>query len=228
MQSVGTSVIADRLTALGGQNPLVVVSGNFATPWELVRLADASLPICRTFVLNPQGYGRAGKASSFKRRSSGRGHGTIPESSTSRCGCRWSHACSTRCGNRTSPSSTRHLLGTERCLSGIEVDILPAAIERVRQRGGLIIAQVNRYMPYTGADAEIDVTDIDLALEVDSAPPIPDSRSTGRCVRWHRRAGGSPMPTTVGTVNWASARCPTSPPNTCARSAIWGVVGDGE
>lgn len=32
---------------------------------------------------------------------------------------------------------------------GIEVNILPAAIEAVRERGGLVIAQANPNMPYT-------------------------------------------------------------------------------
>ena len=32
---------------------------------------------------------------------------------------------------------------------GIEVNILPAAIVRVRARGGLVIAQMNPRMPYT-------------------------------------------------------------------------------
>ncbi len=56
---------------------------------------------------------------------------------------------------------------------GIEVNILPAAIERVRRNGGLVVAQVNRHMPYTGGDALFDVADIDLALEVDAPLPSP-------------------------------------------------------
>lgn len=48
---------------------------------------------------------------------------------------------------------------------GVEVNILPAAIEEVRRRGGLVVAQVNREMPYTFGDAELDVDDVDLALE---------------------------------------------------------------
>jgi hypothetical protein len=32
---------------------------------------------------------------------------------------------------------------------GTEVNILPAAIEAVRSRGGLVIAQLNPQMPYT-------------------------------------------------------------------------------
>jgi acyl-CoA hydrolase len=48
---------------------------------------------------------------------------------------------------------------------GIEVNILVAAIEHVRSRGGLVIAQLNPEMPYTLGDGEIDEDLIDLAIE---------------------------------------------------------------
>ena len=59
---------------------------------------------------------------------------------------------------------------------GIEVNILPAAIEEVRRRGGLVIAQINAAMPYTRGDAEISVDDVDLGLEVTHALPSPIAR----------------------------------------------------
>ena len=57
---------------------------------------------------------------------------------------------------------------------GIEVNILPAAIEAVRARGGFVIAQLNRAMPYTYGDAEIDVESIDLAIEAEAPLVSPD------------------------------------------------------
>jgi acyl-CoA hydrolase len=59
---------------------------------------------------------------------------------------------------------------------GIEVNILPAAVERVRARGGLVIAQLNRRMPYTLGDSELDEGMIDLAIEVDEDLPSPSPR----------------------------------------------------
>jgi acyl-CoA hydrolase len=50
---------------------------------------------------------------------------------------------------------------------GIEVNVLVAAVERVRARGGLVVAQLNPQMPYTFGDSEIDEELIDLAIEVD-------------------------------------------------------------
>ena len=50
---------------------------------------------------------------------------------------------------------------------GIEVNILPAAVEQARARGGVVIAQMNPHMPYTFGDGEIALDDIDIGLEVD-------------------------------------------------------------
>ena len=56
---------------------------------------------------------------------------------------------------------------------GIEVNILIAAVERVRARGGLVIAQLNPRMPYTLGDSELDEDLIDLAIEVEEDLPSP-------------------------------------------------------
>ena len=56
---------------------------------------------------------------------------------------------------------------------GIEVNILVAAIERVRARGGLVVAQINPRMPYTHGDGELDEELIDLAVEVDEELQTP-------------------------------------------------------
>ena len=62
---------------------------------------------------------------------------------------------------------------------GIEVNILPAAIEHVRARGGLVLAQVNPRMPYTFGAGEIPLDAVDGVVEVDEplvspADPRPD------------------------------------------------------
>jgi acyl-CoA hydrolase len=56
---------------------------------------------------------------------------------------------------------------------GIEVNVLVAALEEVRARGGLVVAQLNRRMPYTFGDSELDEELIDLAIEVDEALASP-------------------------------------------------------
>jgi acyl-CoA hydrolase len=61
---------------------------------------------------------------------------------------------------------------------GIEVNILVAAVEAVRARGGLVVAQLNPRMPYTLGDSELDEELIDLAIEVDEAIASPAACSS--------------------------------------------------
>jgi acyl-CoA hydrolase len=63
---------------------------------------------------------------------------------------------------------------------GVEVNVLPAAIEAARARGARVIGQVNSRMPWTFGDAEVDVDDIDVLVEADEpmatlpAPAVDD------------------------------------------------------
>jgi len=50
---------------------------------------------------------------------------------------------------------------------GIEVNILPAAVDACRARGGLVIAVINSRMPYTFGDSQISIDAVDLAVEMD-------------------------------------------------------------
>lgn len=54
---------------------------------------------------------------------------------------------------------------------GIEVNVLPDAIDAARARGALVVAQVNDQMPFTHGDGVIPLEDIDLGIEV--SEPIP-------------------------------------------------------
>ncbi len=61
---------------------------------------------------------------------------------------------------------------------GIEVNVLAAAVEHVRARGGLVVAQLNPRMPYTLGDGELDEELIDLAVEVDEPLASPRAGET--------------------------------------------------
>ena len=54
---------------------------------------------------------------------------------------------------------------------GTEVNIMPAAIEQARARGGIVVAQVNPLMPYTYGDGELDVDAVDLGVHVEEELP---------------------------------------------------------
>ena len=89
---------------------------------------------------------------------------------------------------------------------GAEVNVLPAAIEQCRAAGGLLIAQVNRHMPYTFGDGEYAVDDFDYLVEVDAPlvdirPPLIDevSASIGGRVA-HRVPDGATLQLGIGAV----------------------------
>ena len=69
---------------------------------------------------------------------------------------------------------------------GLEVNVLPAAIEAARERGALVVAQLNPRMPWTFGDAVLPLDAVDLGVEVDvpltthlAAPPSEDARLIG-------------------------------------------------
>ena len=89
---------------------------------------------------------------------------------------------------------------------GIEVNVLPAAIEGCLARGGLVVAVVNDQMPYTYGDAQVPVDDVALAVEV--SEPIPavvapepgdDSRRIGELVA-ARVPDGATLQLGIGAV----------------------------
>jgi acyl-CoA hydrolase len=156
------------------EQPRVVASGNFATPWQLLEEVDKLLPTYRLSVLNAQ-HGMPDR------------EGVELETSFVGAGMRSSprlHYIPSRLSlvptlyasanppdvvlvHTSLPRDGKVSLGTE-------VNVLPAAIEAVRRRGGVVIAQANRFMPYTFGDAEIDLEDVDLVVEADTplvSPP---------------------------------------------------------
>jgi len=54
---------------------------------------------------------------------------------------------------------------------GVEVNVLPAAIEAVRRNGGYVIAQVNREMPWTNGDSVLDLESVDVLVQADAPMP---------------------------------------------------------
>jgi acyl-CoA hydrolase len=176
MEIVAESVISERLRALDQPVPRVVVSGNFATPWELVGLMNAALGQCRVFVLNAQpGWPRrAGLVTETPFVGPGSRDDPLLDYLPMRL------SLVPRLFNSIRPPDVV-LIHTSvpragKVSLGIEVNLLPAAIEQVRRRHGLVIAQMNPRMPYTHGDAEIDLEDIDLAFEVDQPLASPSVR----------------------------------------------------
>jgi acyl-CoA hydrolase len=62
---------------------------------------------------------------------------------------------------------------------GIEVNVLPAAVEQARANGGVVIAQINPDMPWTYGDSELDADLVDLAIEAQEPLAQPVRRPPG-------------------------------------------------
>jgi acyl-CoA hydrolase len=168
--------------------PRVVVSGNFATPWQSLAVLDKAVSEYRLFALNAQ--------PGVPDRS-----GVTLESPFVGAGMRHSERLRyLPCRLSLVPSLLKSALPPDIVLLhtsaprdgtvslGTEVNILPAAIEAVRARGGLVVAQLNPQMPYTYGDAVLPTAHVDLAIEVDLplSSPAPRPASGGEA---HRSIG---------------------------------------
>lgn len=173
MRLATESDVADRLAALPGPEPRVVVAGNFGTPYELLRILDATLPRVRAFSLNIQpGWPRR---DGFLTETPFVGPGVRSDPAVEYLPMRLSLVPRLFRSDRPPDAVLVHTSPPRagKVSLGIEVNLLPAAIEQVLARGGPVIAQLNPRMPYTLGDALIDVDVVDLALEVDAPLPSP-------------------------------------------------------
>jgi len=156
--------------------PRVVMSGNFATPWRALSVLDSAVAEYHLFALNAQ-EGIPDR------------DGVVLESAFVGPGMRRSERLRYfPCRLSLVPNLLTETLPPDVVLLhtsvpvdgtvslGIEVNILPAAIEAALARGGLVIAQVNPRMPYTQGDAVLPEDDIDYAIEVDAPLPSPPER----------------------------------------------------
>lgn len=149
------------------QNPRIVASGNFAAPTTLLKAADEVLPEFKLHMLNahPGIPDREG----ITYESAFVGPGMRRHERLVYIPCRLS-LVPVLFRDHFVPdvvllhsSARRH----DTVSLGTEVNILPAAIEAVRERGGLVIAQANPRMPYTYGDAQLYEHEIDYLIEVD-------------------------------------------------------------
>jgi acyl-CoA hydrolase len=187
-------------------NPRVVVSGNHAVPWHLLGLIDEALDQYRLWVLNaPPGIPDR--------------EGVTPETSFVGPGMRRSPRLSyvpsrlsmvpTLFEDRLPPDAV--VLHTTpprdgKVSLGVEVNVLPAAVEAARRHGGVVIAQTNREMPWTFGDAVLDLELVDVLVECDGPMPHApvsvvddDSATIGRFVA-ERVTDGSTLQAGIGAV----------------------------
>lgn len=175
MRVISEQRLAAVLGALPG-TPRIVAGGNFATPWRALAVLDGSVAGYRLFVLNAQ----AGMPDrdGVTLESPFVGPGMRGRARLRYFPCRLSLVPALLASalppdvvlvQASAPSGGRVSLGTE-------VNVLPAAIEAARARGGLVIAQLNPRVPYTYGDAELPSEVIDYAIEAEAPLPSPPQR----------------------------------------------------
>jgi acyl-CoA hydrolase len=159
-------------------NPRVVTSGNAATPWSLLDVFDRALPRYVLHLLNPP-PGVPDR------------EGVVLETPFVGAGARGSDRLAYVPARLSLVPHLYHgplppdvvLLHTSlphdgKVSLGIEVNVLPAAVEAARARGGVVVAQVDPGMPYVFGDGELSVEAVDWAFEASDPLGTPVHPST--------------------------------------------------
>jgi acyl-CoA hydrolase len=158
--------------------PRVVASGNYAAPLRALRVLDAAVAEYRLHMLNAQPGIPDREGVTYE---------TVFVGPAMRAHPRLTYF---PCRLSLLPSLLRHRLRPDIVLLhtsppndgavslGVEVNILPAAIEAARAHGGMVIAQANTAMPLTHGDAIIPLDAIDYLINTSDPltthPPTPD------------------------------------------------------
>lgn len=173
MKKITTEGLASVLGAVR-ENPRVVAPGNFACPTTLLTAVDEVLPSYILHMLNA--HGDLPTRDGVVHETAFVGPGMRRSPSLSYYPCRLSLV----------PVLLRNALPVDVLLlhtssprsmhvsMGLEVNILPSVLEAVRDRGGVVIAQINPRMPFTFGDALVHIDDIDYAFEAEEALPSLD------------------------------------------------------
>ena len=206
MRIISEQELGNRLGSLTETAPRVVASGNWSTPRRALEIVDANIESYRLFVL--------GLRHSVTTRSSVRlespfvGPGMRHSSSLDYIPMRLSLVPRLFAISRQPDVVLVHT-STPRAGKvslGLEVNVLPAALEVARARGALVVAQVNPRMPYTFGEGEISTSLIDIAIEVDeplqtvtAAPPSDVKRQIGEHIA-HLVPDGATLQLGIGAI----------------------------
>lgn len=176
MRLISVEALEGALGAVAAEQPRVVASGNHAAPRALLEVLERSLERYRLFMLAAPAPLPAREGVIFETPFVGPGMRDAGER-LDYVPMRLSLVPRLFATIRSPDVLLLHTSTPRdgKVSLGIEVNVLVAALERVRARGGLVVAQLNPRMPYTFGDSELDEELIDLAIEVDEplASPTP-------------------------------------------------------
>ncbi len=177
MRTISPEGLARTLSALPQVDPRVVTSGNAATHLGALGVVDRALERYRLFLLNaPLGVStRPGVTleTPFV------GPGQRNQPGLAYVPARLSLVPLLFARHRRPDVVVLHT-STPRAGTvslGIEVNILPAAVEQARAGGGLVVAVMNPSMPFTYGDGVLPTDEFDLAVEMPFPLPSPHVRT---------------------------------------------------
>ncbi|MBS44446.1 MAG: acetyl-CoA hydrolase [Nocardioides sp.] len=201
-------VVVDLRTLLSSlpPDPRVVVSGNHATPWSVLAEIDAALDSYRLWVLNPQRGLPDRDGVTYETSFVGPGMRRSPRLHYTPS--RLSMVPLLFAGSLPPDLVVLHTTRPRDGVvsMGIEVNVLPAAIEQTRRRGGKVLAVVNEHMPWTDGDALVDLEAVDCLVEADAVvaaaeavAPDEDAQRIGAMVA-ARVSDGATIQSGIGAV----------------------------
>jgi len=151
--------------------PRIITQGSFGTPRALLGLLDEAIPEYRLFIVN--GLGRLPDREGVRIETTFVGSGLRGNPRVDYYPARLSATPQLFHGalppDVVAVQVSRVVDG--KVSLGIEVQVLPGAIEAARERGALLVAQINENMPFIHGDGVLSTDDIDLAIE--AAEPVP-------------------------------------------------------
>ena len=169
MRIISERELGNLLGSLTESVPRVVVSGNWATPMRALEIVDANLESYRLFMLGSRQpvSSRPGVRYETPFVGAGMRHSPALDYIPMRLSLVPRLFAISRQPDVVLVHTSTPRAG--KVSLGIEVNVLPAALEVARARGALVVAQINPKMPYTFGEGEIATDLIDIAIEVDEA-----------------------------------------------------------
>lgn len=151
--------------------PRIVTQGSFGTPRALLGLLDTALAEYRLFIVN--GLGKLPDRDGVRIETTFVGSGLRGNPRVDYYPARLS-VTPQLFADSLPPDvvavQVSRVVGGKVSL-GIEVQVLPGAIDAAKARGAILVAQINENLPFIHGDGVLDIDDIDLAVEV--AEPVP-------------------------------------------------------
>lgn len=184
MRTVPPDEVGALVSALPSP-PRVVAGGNFATPLTVLEGVDNAVPEYRLFMLNAQPGIPVRDGVTLETCFVGAGMRGQPRLRylPSRLSLAPMLFAAAMPPDVVLLHTSAPYAGT--VSMGTEVNVLPAAVEAVRARGGLVVAQLNRHMPYTFGDGVLPLDLVDLGVETDEplpSPPLPVLDDTSQAI----------------------------------------------